>query len=212
MINLDKALDFIHPSLSQHETDHMCHGGGIAISQCFYSLSTIVNPFGAPSVHSKSRDGIRVPITSGSCCPLGFFNRSWDRSPGDLQSRQAGAGKNVHSSAKIRRTKVISTKFKSSTVEANAGKMVIDFGFPRRSSGGLLHDIPLNARLLARLEHFREESSACSVTMDGGADAGSLAGRPTKTDVCTGGVDGFNIFMDRYSRKSRRQHTPAPWI
>lgn len=85
-------------------TDDFGHGGWIAVAKRLYALSTLMHSLGAPSIQIESWDGTRVPITSGSCCPLGALNRGWSRLPGDLQSRQAGAGKNVHSPSRIWRT------------------------------------------------------------------------------------------------------------
>jgi hypothetical protein len=103
--------------------------------------------------------------------------------PGDLQSRQAGAGNQEHSPAKIRRTNVASAELKSGDVAASLGKVTSDFGFPRRVSRGLLHDKPIGAAALSDSEHVWPKAFTGSFAVDCGGDACSLAGWAADDDV-----------------------------
>jgi hypothetical protein len=158
------------------------------------------------------RDGTRVPITSGNCCPLDALNRGCNLSPGDLQSRQAGAGNQVHPPSDIRCTKVRSGEAKSTDVITRPGKIVSDLGFPARISRRLLHDNPFCSGVEPSPEHVGPEGFASPVSMDSRRNAGVLARGSSETDVGRGRWDGLDIFMDRYSREVVEQDLPTPRV
>jgi hypothetical protein len=169
---------------------------------------------GRPSIHWYNCELIRVPITSGICCPLGFVNRSWERLPGDLQSLQAGAGNQEHSPAKIRRTNVASAELKSGDVAASAGKTESDLAFPRRQSRRLLHDKPFCSGHEPNVKHVGPEALTRSIAVDGGCHACILAGRPSDNDIDKIDPESkvSNVVMNIYPRESLFDQRAARWL
>jgi hypothetical protein len=107
----------------------------------------------------------------------------------------------------------VSAELKDGDVAASCAKIVSDLGFPRRISGGLLHDKPVATGSEPSVEHSGEQCVPGSIAMDGGGDAGLLAGWAAEAGVgCWGSVDGSNIFKSRYPRKGRGQAFAPPRV
>lgn len=195
----------------QHEADRLRHGGWIAVTKSLYSKMSFVHPLCTPAIHSEVGDVSRVPITSVMGCPLGAFNRGWERFPADLQSRQVGAGNQEHSPANIRRTNIVSAELKSGDIEAIAGKIVTDFGFPRRVSRGLLHDNEMGLCGEDDAQHVGPEGCTCPLTADRCGDARGLAGRSADADGWAPALwnESSDVIMDRNSWKILAENAAA---
>jgi hypothetical protein len=66
---------------------------------------------------------------------------------------------------------------------ASCGKIIRDFGFPRRISRGLLHDKPFCAGFDPNPEHIGPETSPGSLAVDGGCNTSFLTGRSADDDI-----------------------------
>src|SRR3990172_7742682 len=193
------------------------HVRRVAIAKRLYPLASgpaggLAHLAGRPSIHSYSSELIRVPITSGICCPLDAFNRGWERLPGERQSRQAGAGNQEHSPANIRRTNVTSAEFKSGDMAASVGKIATDFGFPCRVSGRLLHDKPFCAHVDPNAEHVGPEAFAVPVSVNSGSDTCPLAGRPADDDIRRDSEERVNVVMNWGLQEAFDEPCAAPGI
>jgi hypothetical protein len=104
--------------------------------------------------HSQTSGWSLTPRVSGSGCPRVPFNLGWDGLPGERESRETGVGKNEHSPAYMRRTKIASRELNSGAVVASSLQIARDFGFPSRVAGRLLHDKPLRSQLDPDTQHL----------------------------------------------------------
>lgn len=146
--------------------------------------------------HSQTSGWTLTPRVSGSGCPREPVNLGWDGLPGDRESRETGVGKNEHAPADMRRTKIASRELNSGAVEASSRQTARDFGFPFRVARGLLHDKPFCAGVDADTQHLGPEAFAGPLAVDGGGDAGGLAGRASDDDVSGHAGEGPHVVMD----------------
>jgi hypothetical protein len=121
-------------------------------------------------------------------------------------------GKNEHSPADMRRTKVASREFSSGTVEASERQIARDFGFPFRVSRWLLHDKPFCAGVEPNAKHVGPQSSSVPSSMDRSADASALAWGAADDDIACNARESSNIVMQRDSGKVVREKPSPAWL
>jgi hypothetical protein len=159
--------------------------------------------------HSQTSGWTRMPRVSGSGCPRDSVNLLWDGLPGDRKSRETGVGKNEHSPADMRRTKVASRELSSGTVEASSRQIARDFGFPLRVSRRLLHDKPFCSGVEPDAEHVGPQGIPGSPSMDRSTNARALAGRTTDDEIAPNALKSPHVVMHRDAGKVATEQ-PAP--
>lgn len=96
---------------------------------------------------------------------------------------------------------------------ASAGKIVTDFGFPRRIAGRLLHDKPFCAQEVPNSEHVPEKRFTRSNAMNSCRFRRSLTWRSADGDVAGGTIEqGSDVVMQRYSGEAPADLGLAPRI
>jgi len=87
-------------------------------------------------------------------------------------------------------------------MEANAGKIVTDLGFPRRISRGLFHDKPFCCHVDPDAEHFGPERVSGALSCDSGSDACLLAWGSANNDVGWYPFESPDVVIYGFFRKS----------
>ncbi len=153
-----------------------------------------------------------MPRVSGNGCPRDSVNLLWDGLPGERKSRETGVGKNEHSPADMRRTKVASRELSSGTVEASARQTSRDLGLPSRIARGLLHDKPFCAGVEADPQHFGPQAVPGSRPVHGCGNAGGLAWRTANNDICPPAGVGPHVIMDGDSWEMMGEQSAPAWL
>jgi hypothetical protein len=88
-------------------------------------------------------------------------------------------------------------------VEAICAQIVTHFGFPCRVSGRLLHDNPFWRQLSGDTSHLGPKGSAIAFPVDGGANTGTLAWRPSneETGATWNGAECTHVVVRRHARE-----------
>lgn len=163
--------------------------------------------------HSQTSGWRRVPRVSGSGCPRVPVNLGWDGRPGERESRETGVGKNEHSPADMRRTKVASRKLNSGCVEASSRQIARDFGFPFLVAGRLLHDKPFDIHVDADPQHVRPEGFAGSLPVDSGSDACTLARRAADDEIGSAvRFERLHVVVYWDTRELMRDESTPAWL